>query len=40
VESISTALLDVSLKHDRVAKEWLLRNARPWLGRSTTLQWK
>ncbi|HUL13411.1 MAG TPA: hypothetical protein VLU73_14755 [Methylococcaceae bacterium] len=40
VESISTAFLDVSLKHDRVAKEWLLRNARPWLGRSATLQWK
>lgn len=40
VASVSTAFLDAFIKDDRVAKGWLLRNARPWLGHSATLQRK
>jgi dienelactone hydrolase len=32
VQSVTTAYLDTNLKNDRVAGEWLTRDARRWLG--------
>jgi len=32
VQSVTTAYLDTNLKNDGVAKEWLARDARRWLG--------
>jgi dienelactone hydrolase len=40
VESVTTAYLDATVKSDRVAQEWLRKDARRWLGKSGEFQFK
>ena len=40
VKSVTTAFLDVYLKHDSFAQEWLARDARRWIGTNGELERK
>jgi hypothetical protein len=40
IQSVSTAFLDSTVKSDPIAREWLTRNARQWLGDSAVFQSK
>jgi hypothetical protein len=38
VRNVTTAYLDMNQKNDRVASEWLIRDARRWLGDAADLK--
>jgi hypothetical protein len=40
LEDVSTAFLDAYLRGDPLAREWLTRNAKQWLGAAGDLRRK